>query len=168
MMHAEGCTLQKDTIDREIATLQARTSTMSSAFDKRTQLLEERMEIVHLQERCKTSTRISKLTIRDMTMEMKELKAKLTTYEVEVGRLRAKIMQWDNYCGRNSMHFSKSVAGAATMVPTTKWLCSSARINSSLTTNFSIKVGLSILQMIPWAYATRSSRSSKYRWLWLH
>jgi hypothetical protein len=93
MMHAEGCTLQKDTIDREIATLQARTSTMSSAFDKRTQLLEERMEIVHLQERCKTSTRISKLTIRDMTMEMKELKAKLTTYEVEVGRLRAKIMQ---------------------------------------------------------------------------
>jgi hypothetical protein len=97
-------------IDGEIATLQARTSTMSSVFDKRTQPLKERMEIVRLQERYKTSTRISKLTIRDMTTELKELKAKLTTYEVEVGRLQAKIMQGDSYCGRNSTHFSKSVS----------------------------------------------------------
>jgi hypothetical protein len=110
MMHAEGCTEQKDTIDGEIAILQARTSTMSSAFDRWMQPLEERMEILRLQEKYRTSTRISKLTIRDMTMEIKELKAKLTTYEVEVGRLRAKIMWGDNYCGRNSTHFSKSVS----------------------------------------------------------
>ncbi len=55
--------------------------------DRRTQPSEERMEILHLQEKYRTSTRISKLTTRDMTMEIKELKAKLTTYEVEVGRL---------------------------------------------------------------------------------
>jgi hypothetical protein len=45
---------------------------MSSAFDRQMQPSEERMEIVRLQERYKTSTRISKLTIRDMTTEMKE------------------------------------------------------------------------------------------------
>jgi hypothetical protein len=87
MMHAEGCTEQKDTIDREIATLQTRTSTMSSAFDRQMQPSKERMEILHFQEKYMTSTRISKLTIRDMTTKIKELKAKLTTYEVEVGRL---------------------------------------------------------------------------------
>ncbi len=54
-------------------------------------------------------------------------------------------------------------AGAMTMVPTTKWLHSSARVNSSCITNFSIKVDWSILQMIPQTYATRSSRSSKYQ-----
>jgi hypothetical protein len=46
MMHAMGCTEQKHTIEGEIATLQARTSTMSSAFDRQTQPSEERMEIL--------------------------------------------------------------------------------------------------------------------------
>ncbi len=74
-------TEQNDTIYKEIATLQATTSTMSSAYNRRgTQPLEARMEMVLLQERYKTSTRMSKIRIKEMTMEIKELKAKLTTY----------------------------------------------------------------------------------------
>ena len=112
-MHAEDCTYalnKKSTIDGEIATLQAITSTMSSGFDRQMPPSEERREMLRLQEKYRTSLRISKLTIKDMTTEIKELKAKLTTYEVEVGRLRAKIMRGDNNCGRNSTHFSKSVS----------------------------------------------------------
>jgi hypothetical protein len=112
-MHAEDCTYalnKKSTIDGEIATLQAITSTMSSGFDRQMPPSEERREMLRLQEKYRTSTRISKLAIKDMTTEIKELKAKLTTYEVEVGRLRAKIMRGDNYCGRNSTHLSKSIS----------------------------------------------------------
>jgi hypothetical protein len=104
-------TEQNDTIYKELATLQATTSTMSSAYDRQgTQPSEDRMEMVLLQERYKTSTRMSKIRIKEMMMEIKELKAKLTTYEVEVGSLRAKIIRGDNYCGRNSTHISKSVS----------------------------------------------------------
>jgi hypothetical protein len=84
---------------------------MSSAYNRwGTQLSEDRMEMVLLQERYKTSTRMSKIGIKEMTTEIKELKAKLTTYDVEVGSLRAKIIRGDNYCGRNSTHISKSVS----------------------------------------------------------
>jgi hypothetical protein len=104
-------TEQKYTIYEEIATLQATTSTMSSGYNRRgMQPSDDRMEIGLLQERYKASTRMSKLRIKEMTMEIKELKAKLTTYEVEVGSLRAKIIRGDNYCGRNSTHISKSVS----------------------------------------------------------
>jgi hypothetical protein len=104
-------TEQNDTIYKEIAALQATTSTMSTAYDRwGMQPLEDRMEMVLLQERYKTSTRMSKIRIKEMTMGIKELKAKLTTYEVEVGSLRAKIIRGDNYCGRNSTHISKSVS----------------------------------------------------------
>jgi hypothetical protein len=100
-----------DIIYEEIATLQATTSTMSTAYDRQgMQPLEDRMEMVLLQERYKTSTRMSKIRIKEMRMEIKELKAKLTTYEVEVGSLRAKIIRGDNYCGRNSTYISKSVS----------------------------------------------------------
>jgi hypothetical protein len=74
------------------------------------QPLEDRIEMVLLQERYKTSTRMSKIRIKEITMEIKELKAKLTTYEVEVGSLGAKIIRGDNYCGRKSTHISKSVS----------------------------------------------------------
>jgi hypothetical protein len=104
-------TEQNDTIYKEIATLQATTSTMSSAYNRwGMQPSEDRMEMVLLQERYKTSTRMSKIRIKEMTMEIKELKAKLTTYEVEVGSLQAKIIRGDNYCGRNSTHISKLVS----------------------------------------------------------
>jgi hypothetical protein len=104
-------TEQQYTIYKEIATLQATTSTMFSGFDRwGMQPSDDRMEIGRLQERYKASTRISKLRIKEMTKEIKELKAKLTTYEVEVGSLRAKIIRGDNYCGRNSTHISKSVS----------------------------------------------------------
>jgi hypothetical protein len=58
-----------------------------------------------------------------MTVEIKELKAKLTTYEVEVGSLRAKIIRGDNKYGRNNTHISKLVSwgnndGANTKVVT--------------------------------------------------
>ncbi len=67
----------------------------------------------------------------------------MTTYEVEVGRLRAKIMRGDNYCGRNSTHFSKSVSWGSDDGSNNKVVMqfSATRINSSHTTNFSIKVG---------------------------
>jgi hypothetical protein len=104
-------TEQNDTIYKEITTLQATTSTMSSAYDRRgMQPLEDRMEMVILQQRYKTCTRMSKIRIKEMTTEIKELKAKLTTYEVEVGSLQAKIIRGDIYCGRNSTHTSKSVS----------------------------------------------------------
>ncbi len=104
-------TEQNDTIYKEIATLQATMSTISSAYDRwGTQSSEDRMEMVLLQERYKTSIRMSKIRIKEMTMEIKELKAMLTTYEVEVGSLQAKIIRGDNYCGRNSTHISKSVS----------------------------------------------------------
>jgi hypothetical protein len=104
-------TEQNDTIYKEIATLQATMSTMSSAYDRRgKQLSEDRVEMVLLQERYKTSTRMSKIRIKEMTTEIKELKAKLTTYEVEVGSLRVKIIRGDNYCGMNSTHISKLVS----------------------------------------------------------
>jgi hypothetical protein len=81
-------TEQNDTIYKEIATLQETTSTMSSAYNRwRTQPLEDRMEMVLLQERYKTSTRMRKIRIKEITTEIKELKAKLTAYEVEVGSL---------------------------------------------------------------------------------
>ncbi len=81
-------TEQNDTIYKEITTLQATTSTMSTAYDRQgTQPSEDRMEMVLLQDRYKTSTRMSKIRIKEMTTEIKELKAKLTTYEVEVGSL---------------------------------------------------------------------------------
>jgi hypothetical protein len=82
-------TEQNDTIYKEITTLQATMSTMSSAYDRQgTQPSKDRMEMVLLQERYKTSTRMSNIRIKEMTMEVKFLKAKLTTYEVEVGSLR--------------------------------------------------------------------------------
>jgi hypothetical protein len=104
-------TEQNDTIYKEIATLQATTSTMSSAYNRQgMQPSEDRMDMVFLQERYKTSTRMSKIRIKEMTMEIKELKAKLTTYKVEVGSLQAKMIRGDNYCGRNSTHISKLVS----------------------------------------------------------
>jgi hypothetical protein len=104
-------TEQNDTIYRKIATLQATMSTMSSAYDRwGMQPSDDIMEMGLLQERYKTSARISKIRIKEMTMEIKELKAKLTTYEVEVRSLRSKIIRGENYCGRNSTHFSKLVS----------------------------------------------------------
>ncbi len=83
---------------------------MSSAYDRRgMQPLDDIMEMGLLQERYKTSERISKIRMKEMTTEIKELKAKLTTYEVEVRSLRSKIIRGENYCGRNSTHFSKLV-----------------------------------------------------------
>jgi hypothetical protein len=71
---------------------------------------EVRMEMVLVQNRYKTSRRMRKIRIKEMTTEIKEVKAKLATYEVEVGSLRAKIIRGDNYCRRNSTHISKSVS----------------------------------------------------------
>ncbi len=68
------------------------------------------MEMVLVQNRYKTSRRMRKIRIKEMTTEIKEVKAKLATYEVEVGSLRAKIIRGDNYCRRNSTHISKSVS----------------------------------------------------------
>jgi hypothetical protein len=55
-------TEQNDTIYKEIATLQTTTSTMSTAYDRwGMQPSEDIMEMVLLQERYKTSTRIRKI-----------------------------------------------------------------------------------------------------------
>jgi hypothetical protein len=70
-------TEQNDTIYRKIATLQATTSTMSSAYDRwGMQPSDDIMEMGLLQERYKTSARISKIRIKELRMEIKELKAK--------------------------------------------------------------------------------------------
>jgi hypothetical protein len=104
-------TEQNGTIYRKITTLQATMSTMSSAYDRwGMQPSDDLMEMGLLQERYKTSARISKIRIKEMTMEIKELKAKLTTYEVEVRSLQSKTIRGENYCGRNSTHFSKLVS----------------------------------------------------------
>ena len=51
---------------------------MSTAYDRwGMQPSEDRMEMVLLQERYKTSTRMSKIRIKEMTTEIKELKAKV-------------------------------------------------------------------------------------------
>jgi hypothetical protein len=53
---------------------------------------------------------MSKIKIKELRTEIKELKAKLTSYEEDVGSLRAMIIREDNYRGRNITHISKLVS----------------------------------------------------------